>query len=71
MSQRACELTNGKDAGKLKTLSAALAETGRFDEAAATVRKAQELAADAGDAELVKKCEAMRERFEAGKEWRE
>ena len=47
MAEQACELTGRKDATKLKTLAAACAEAGRFQEAVTTAQKAQDEAASA------------------------
>ena len=47
MAERACELTGRNDPVKLKTLAAAYAETGRFEEAMNTLRTAKDLAAKA------------------------
>jgi protein O-mannosyl-transferase len=40
MAERACALTENKDPAKLKTLAAAYAETGQFEEAIRTIKKA-------------------------------
>jgi len=45
LAERACELTNQKDAGFLDTLAAAYAAAGRFDDAVATAEKAVQLTA--------------------------
>jgi len=50
---RACELTAHRHAASLAALAAAYAEAGRFDDAVATARKAEELAARAGEKDLV------------------
>jgi len=70
MSERACELTGRQDPVKLKTLAAAYAETGRFEEAITTLRTAKDLAAKANRQELVNECSLMLEHFERGEPWR-
>ena len=70
MSERACELTGRQDPVKLKTLAAAYAETGRFEEATNTLRTAKDLAAKANRQELVKECSLMLEHFERSESWR-
>lgn len=50
---RACDLTGHRHAASLAALAAAYAETGRFEDAVATARKAEELATRAGDNGLV------------------
>ncbi len=67
MAERACELTGRKDADKLRTLAAAYAEAGRFEEAIKTLQAARELAPGANRKEL----EQMLEQFQQGKTWRE
>ena len=70
MAERACALTGRQDPVKLKTLAAAYAETGRFDEAVNTVRAAQTLAAKANRPELVHECALMLENFQQARPWR-
>jgi tetratricopeptide (TPR) repeat protein len=70
MSERACELTGRQDPMKLKTLAAAYAETGRFEEAISTLRTAKGLAAKANRQELVKDCSLMLEHFQRAEPWR-
>jgi tetratricopeptide (TPR) repeat protein len=53
LAARACELTAHRHSASLVALAAAYAETGRFDDAAATARKAEELAARAGEKDLL------------------
>lgn len=52
LAQKANDLAGGKEARYLGTLDAALAETGRFDEAIATAEKARALALVAGEKDL-------------------
>ena len=68
MAGRACELTGQKDAEKLKTLAAALAEAGKFDEAQNNLRLALAAAADAEEKKL---CGRMAESFAKSQPWRE
>jgi tetratricopeptide (TPR) repeat protein len=70
MAGRACELTEKKDAGKLKTLAAAYAETGRFAEAISTAQLAKDLAVKAGRAEVANECALMLEHFQRSESWR-
>jgi tetratricopeptide (TPR) repeat protein len=70
MSERACELTGKNDPVKLKTLAAAYAETGRFEEAMNTLRTAKDLAAKANRQELVNVCSLMLEHFQKSEPWR-
>ena len=64
LAERACELTERKDAGALDTLAAAYAAAGRFDEAIRTAQGAIELATDA---ELVADIRARLELYKTGK----
>jgi tetratricopeptide (TPR) repeat protein len=52
LAERACNLTHRKEARYLGTLDAAYAEAGRFGEAVATARIAQELASRAGQTNI-------------------
>ncbi len=60
-TQHACALVEQPDAHRLLILSAAYAEAGQFDLAAATAEKAIPLAQAAGDAEMT---DDLRRRFE-------
>jgi tetratricopeptide (TPR) repeat protein len=71
MSARACELTANKDADKLKTLAAAQAETGKFEDAARSAQAAQELALSGKQMDLANVCEQMVKQFHDEKPWRE
>jgi len=66
MAERACELTNRKDAQKLKTLAATYAEVGRFNEAASTIQNALDISPL-----KTKEMQTMAEAFKAGKPWRD
>jgi tetratricopeptide (TPR) repeat protein len=65
MAERACALTASKDAEKLKTLAAAYAEAGRFEEAVNTVR-----AMMLTDAHQKPESELMLKLFQAAQPWR-
>jgi tetratricopeptide (TPR) repeat protein len=71
MAERACELTAEKDPEKLRTLAAAYAEAGRFEDATAKAQKADQLARAAGQQELAESCRRLLESFAAGTAWRE
>jgi tetratricopeptide (TPR) repeat protein len=64
---RACELTGQKRPSMLLTLAAAYAEAGRFDDALATVGKAEALARTLGQKELEAEAGHLRAAFVAGK----
>ncbi len=70
MAGRACQLTEQKDPVKLKTLAAAYAETGRFDEAVKTLQSASRNAASANRRELADECAVMLKNFQQSKPWR-
>jgi Flp pilus assembly protein TadD len=57
-------LTGSNDPVKLKTLAAAYAETGRFEEATNTLQTAKDLAAKANRQELANECSLMLEHFQ-------
>ena len=68
LASRACELTAQKDAEKLKTLAAALAEVGKFDEAQKNIRLALATAVE-GEEKIL--CERMAESFAKSQPWRD
>jgi tetratricopeptide (TPR) repeat protein len=70
MSEQACTLTSRNDPVKLKTLAAAYAETGRFEDAINILRTAKDLAAKANRQELVNECSLMLEYFQRSESWR-
>jgi len=70
MAERACELTQQKDAEKLKTLAAAQAEDGQFEAAIKTLAAAKELAIKTNLQPLVTQCATMLEAFKQSKPWR-
>ena len=57
LAEQASQLTRGRDAGILRTLAAAYAETGRYSEAVSTAREAMALATGKSDAALASKLE--------------
>ena len=71
LAQRAVELSGGADAGVLDTLAAAYAEAGRFADAAATLRKALDLAWRQRKFSLVDGLEVRLGLYEAGKPYRQ
>jgi tetratricopeptide (TPR) repeat protein len=71
LAERACFLTQRKDADKLKTLAAAYAEAGRFGEAVQTVQEATDKATTAGNTALASHCRLMLEGFKKNSPWRE
>jgi len=71
MAERACQLTEQKDASKLKTLAAAYAEVGNFPNAIAAATNALNSAINGGRTNLAKECQAMLTNFIAAKPWRE
>ena len=70
MAERACTLTGGNDADKLKTLAAAYAEVGRFAEAVNTAQTAKALAAAGGKSDSANEYSAMLQRFQQSQPWR-
>jgi tetratricopeptide (TPR) repeat protein len=70
MAERACQLTNRKDAQKLKTLAAAYAEAGRFNEAISTLQSAIEISSRQPTPGLAD-GQQMLEAFNANKPWRD
>lgn len=59
LAERACQLTNYREAICLGTLGAAYAEAGRFEDAVNASRKAQALAEESGDKKLADKNRRM------------
>jgi tetratricopeptide (TPR) repeat protein len=70
MAERACDLVGRKDAQKLRTLAAAYAEAGRFNEAVTAMQSAIEIASRAGSSSL-KDGQSMVDAFNASKPWRD
>ena len=71
LAQRACELTQNRQAPLLMTLSAAYAEAGQFPDAIATAQKARDLAAAAGQKNIVAQNEELLKLYQAGNPCRE
>ncbi len=70
-ARRADQLCGGRQPGLLDTLAAAQAEAGRFSEAAATARKALELATQQNNHALADVLRARIALYEAGKPYHE
>ena len=71
LAERLCRLTRQENPAHLDTLAAAYAEAGRFSEAAATARKAAELARKAELKELPAQIEKRLQLFDSGQPYRE
>ncbi|MCS7336686.1 MAG: tetratricopeptide repeat protein [Verrucomicrobiae bacterium] len=71
LAERACAITEFKDPRYLGTLAAALAETGRFDEAVAWAQQALAKAHASGDVELAKSLGYLLKLFGSGRPYRE
>ncbi len=70
LAEHACTLTSRNEPVKLKTLAAAYAEAGRFEEASNTLLLAKDLAVRANRRELVNECERMLKHFQRSETWR-
>ncbi len=66
-AEHACELTEYRQTAMLDTLAAAYAETGRFDEAVATIQKAMELERQNGKRESFQNDEESLQLYQAHK----
>jgi protein O-mannosyl-transferase len=66
LAERACRLTDHKQAQLLGTLAAAYAEAGRFGEAAAMAEKAKALADQSNQPELAARNQKLRDLYRAG-----
>jgi tetratricopeptide (TPR) repeat protein len=71
LAEKACSLTDYKEAVLVGTLAAAYAEAGRFAEAIAAAEKARDLAKAAGSQELVENNVKLMELYRAGKPFRQ
>ena len=71
LAKRSCELDGEKDPARLDTLAAALAEAGRFDEAAQAAEKAHALALADGQNDFAEKIRAHLELYRASKPLRD
>jgi tetratricopeptide (TPR) repeat protein len=71
MAEGACRLTGETNAAKLKTLAAAYAEAGRFQEAAATADHAHQLAAKSGQQDSADLYRHLADSFKSSMPWRQ
>ena len=71
LAEQACALNGDAHAGVLDTLAAALAANGRFEEAAQTAERAQQVAREAGAAALAEQIGQRLETYRRGQPWRE
>ena len=67
LAERACQLTQNKNAALGYTLAAAYAEAGRFADAVATAQKAREVALEQGLNEIVARNEPLLELYKSGR----
>ena len=70
-ADRACELTQRREAVLLGTLAAAYAEAGRFREATETAEKARDLALSAGQKDAAENNRKLLEYYRAGRPYHE
>jgi len=71
LAQRACELTNYKNAGFVDTLAAAYAAAGRFLDAVAAAEEALEAVASTGNKERAGKIQNRLELYRQQKPYRQ
>lgn len=71
LAARACELSAYRHAASLSALAAAYAEVGRFDDALATARKAEEFATRSGETDLLEVIRRAKATFEKRAPYRE
>ena len=71
LARRACELTGRLQPAMLLTLAAAYAEAGRFDDATATARQAENLAGRTGEKEVEEKARRLRAVVESRQPFRQ
>ncbi len=71
LAERACRLTDYREAVMMGTLAAAYAEAGRFSDAATTAEKAQDLARKSNDTELAAKNGKLIELYRTEKPYRD
>ncbi len=67
LAERACQSTQYKQAFLIRTLAAAYAEAGRFDDAVATAQKARTLALAQGQKEIAAQNEQLLELYKSGR----
>jgi Flp pilus assembly protein TadD len=70
LAERACELSDGKEARFWGTLDAAYAEAGRFADAISTAIKARDLALVAGQTDIAQRAEQRLALYRSGKPYR-
>jgi tetratricopeptide (TPR) repeat protein len=71
LAERACQLTQFKEAGQLGTLAGAYAEAGRFAEAVATAEKARDVATAAGNTRFAEINQQLLALYRAGRPYHE
>jgi len=71
LAERACSLTERREALLLGTLAAAYAEAGRFDDAVRTAREAMRVAQAAGQTNIVTRNRELLELYQAGRAYHE
>lgn len=71
LAEQACSMTKSPQSDMVLTLSAAYAEAGRFEQAAATAQKALELAQAGRDAKTVAMAEELARTFKNGRAYRQ
>jgi Tfp pilus assembly protein PilF len=67
LAERACQLTQYKEATMLGTLAAAYAEAGRFNDAIATAQKAHDLALAHGEKDIAARNEELLALYQSGR----
>ena len=71
LAGKACQLTENRSVMPLLSLAAALAETGRYEEAASAALQGQKLAAEAGQSQLSEQCRNFASWFRSGRPFRQ
>jgi protein O-mannosyl-transferase len=71
LAERACKLSDYKEAVFVGTLAAAYAEAGRFPEAVSSAEKARSLALAAGQKDIAQKNQELLELYRAGRAYHE
>ena len=67
LAERACQLTQYREASLVDTLAAAYAEAGRFDDAVTTAQKAHDLARTEGMDKIATRTEQLQELYKSGR----